>query len=141
MLEYPARTAGYREVQVRAQVGGILQERTYQEGSRVQKGQVLFRIDPRPYEAALARAKGALAQEQARFRQTDRDLKRIREQQKKGFASESELDNAISNFEQSKANIEAAQAEVQSRQIDLDYTTVKARSLASPARKASPKAA
>lgn len=126
VLEYPARTAGYREVQVRAQVGGILQERTYQEGSRVQKDQVLFRIDPRPYEAALARAKGALAQEQARFRQTDRDLKRIRELQKKGFTSESELDNAISNFEQSKANIEAAQAEVQSRQIDLDYTTVKA---------------
>lgn len=126
VLEYPARTAGYREVQVRAQVSGILQERTYQEGSGVQKDQLLFRIDPRPYEAALARAKGALAQEQARYRQTDRDLKRTRELQKKGFASESELDNAISNFEQSKANIEAAQAEVQSRQIDLDYTTVKA---------------
>jgi membrane fusion protein, multidrug efflux system len=121
VLEYSARTAGYREVQVRAQVSGILQE-----GSGVQKDQLLFRIDPRPYQAALARAKGALAQEQARFRQTERDLKRIRELQKKGFASESELDNAVSNFEQSKANIEAAQAEVQSRQIDLDYTTVKA---------------
>ncbi|WP_374323782.1 efflux RND transporter periplasmic adaptor subunit [Aquipseudomonas alcaligenes] len=125
-FEYPARTAGYREVQVRAQVSGILQERTYQEGSQVKQGQVLFRIDPRPYQAALARAKGALAQEQARYRQTERDLKRIRELQGKGFASESELDNAISNFEQSKANIEAAQAEVQSKQIDLDYTTVEA---------------
>ncbi|MDX5373960.1 MAG: efflux RND transporter periplasmic adaptor subunit [Pseudomonadaceae bacterium] len=125
-FEYPARTAGYREVQVRAQVSGILQERTYQEGSQVRQGQVLFRIDPRPYAAALARAKGALAQEQARYRQTERDLKRIRELQKKGFASESELDNAISNFEQSKANIEAARAEVQAKQIDLDYTTVKA---------------
>ncbi|MGQ7959571.1 efflux RND transporter periplasmic adaptor subunit [Pseudomonas sp. SP16.1] len=126
VLEYPARTAGYREVQVRAQVSGILQERTYQEGSAVEKDQLLFRIDPRPYQAALARAKGALAQEQARYRQTERDLRRIRELQKKGFASESELDNAVSNFEQSKANIEAAQAEVQARQIDLDYTTVKA---------------
>lgn len=125
-FEYPARTAGYREVQVRAQVSGILQERTYQEGSQVKQGQVLFRIDPRPYQAALARAKGALAQEQARYRQTERDLKRIRELQGKGFASESELDNAISNFEQSKANIEAAKAEVQSKQIDLDYTTVEA---------------
>ncbi len=125
-LEYAARTAGYREVQVRAQVSGILQERTYQEGSQVKRGQVLFRIDPRPYQAALARAKGALAQEQARYRQTERDLKRIRELQKKGFASESELDNAVSNFEQSKANIEAARAEVQARQIDLDYTTVEA---------------
>ncbi|WP_371920153.1 efflux RND transporter periplasmic adaptor subunit [Pseudomonas sp. F(2018)] len=125
-FEYPARTAGFREVQVRAQVSGILQERTYQEGSQVKQGQILFRIDPRPYQAALARAKGSLAQEQARYRQTERDLKRIRELQKKGFASESELDNAVSNFEQSKANIEAAKAEVQSKQIDLDYTTVEA---------------
>ena len=126
VMEYPARTAGYREVQVRAQVSGILQERAYEEGSRVAKDQVLFRIDPRTYQAALARAKGALAQEQARYRQTERDLGRIRELQKKGFASGSELDNAISNFEQSKANIEAARAEVQARQIELDYTTVKA---------------
>jgi membrane fusion protein (multidrug efflux system) len=125
-LEYAARTAGFREVQVRAQVSGILQERTYLEGSRVDKGQVMFRIDPRTYQAALSRAKGALAQEQARFRQTDRDLKRIRELQKKGYASESELDNAVSNYEQSKANIQAAEAQVLSKQIDLDYTTVKA---------------
>ncbi|WP_339525979.1 efflux RND transporter periplasmic adaptor subunit [Pseudomonas sp. EA_35y_Pfl2_R111] len=125
-LEYSARTAGFREVQVRAQVSGILQERTYLEGSQVKQGQVMFRIDPRTYQAALSRAKGALAQEQARYRQTERDLKRIRELQKKGFASESELDNAVSNFEQSKANIQAAEAEVQSKQIDLDYTTVKA---------------
>ncbi len=126
VFEYSARTAGFREVQVRAQVSGILQERTYLEGSQVKQGQVMFRIDPRTYQAALARAKGALAQEQARYRQTERDLKRIRELQKKGFASESELDNAISNFEQSKANIQAAEAEVQSKQIDLDYCTVKA---------------
>ncbi|WXL26755.1 efflux RND transporter periplasmic adaptor subunit [Ectopseudomonas mendocina] len=124
--EYSARTAGYREVQLRAQVSGILQERTYLEGSRVSKGQVMFRIDPRTYEAALSRAKGALAQEQARYRQAERNLGRIRELQKKGFASESELDNAISNFEQSKANIQAAEAEVKARQIDLEYTTVKA---------------
>ncbi|WP_347507380.1 efflux RND transporter periplasmic adaptor subunit [Pseudomonas anguilliseptica] len=125
-LEYSARTAGFREVQVRAQVSGILQERTYLEGSQVKKGQMMFRIDPRTYQASLSRAKGALAQQQVRYRQTERDLKRIRELQKKGFASESELDNAISNFEQSKANIQAAEAEVQSKQIDLDYTTVKA---------------
>ncbi len=125
-FEYSARTAGFREVQVRAQVSGILQERTYLEGSQVKQGQVMFRIDPRIYQAALSRAKGALAQEQARYRQTERNLKRIRELQKKGFASESELDNAVSNFEQSKANIQAAQAEVLSKQIDLDYTTVKA---------------
>lgn len=124
VMEYPGRTAGSREVEVRAQVSGILTERSYEEGSKVKKGQVLFRIDPRPYQAALDRAKGALAQEQARYRQTDRDLKRIRQLQDRGFASGSELDTAVSNYEQSKANIEAAKAEVQARQIDLDYTTV-----------------
>lgn len=126
VLEYPALTAGYRQVQVRAQVNGILRERRYVEGSKVKKGQVLFVIDQKPYEAALARAKGAQAQAQARLWQTEREVKRIRELQKRGFASEKELDDATSNFEQSKANLESAKAEVQSRQIDLDYTTVMA---------------
>ena len=125
-LEYPGRTAGFREVEVRAQVSGILQERTYQEGGQVEKGQVLFRIDPRRYQAELTRAKAARAQEQARLRQAERDLKRVRTMAEKGFASERELDNSVSTFEQAKANLEAAQAEVQSRQIDLDYTTVRA---------------
>ncbi|MDO8695469.1 MAG: efflux RND transporter periplasmic adaptor subunit [Pseudomonas sp.] len=126
VLEYPALTAGYRQVQVRAQVNGILRERSYVEGSKVKQGQVLFVIDQKPYEAALARAKGAQAQAQARTWQTERELKRIRELQKRGFASEKELDDATSNFEQSKANLESAKADVQSRQIDLDYTTVEA---------------
>lgn len=125
-LEYAARTAGYREVEVRAQVSGILQRRTYEEGRPVKEGQVLFRIDPRPYQAALGQAQGALAQAQARYRQTDRDLRRIRELQTKGFASESELDRYISNFEQAKADVEAARANVQAKQIDLNYTTVTA---------------
>ena len=126
VLEYPALTAGYRQVQVRAQVNGILRERRYVEGSKVKQGQVLFVIDPKPYEAALARAKGSQAQTQARAWQTERELKRIRELQKRGFASEKELDDATSNYEQSKANLESAKADVQSRQIDLDYTTVEA---------------
>lgn len=126
VLEFPARISGSREIEIRAQVSGILQARTYEEGSQVSKGQVLFRIDPRTYEAALARAKAALAQEQARYRQAERNLARIQQMQSKGFASGSELDNALSNYEQSRANIEAAKAEVQSRQIDLDYTTVRA---------------
>lgn len=123
-LEYPGRTAGYREVEVRAQVSGILQQRTYQEGAPVKQGQVLFRLDSRQYQAALTRAQAALAQEQARLRQAERDLLRVRTLAAKGFASERELDNSISEFEQSRANLQAAEAEVKSRQIDLDFTTV-----------------
>ncbi len=126
LLEYPALTAGYKQVQVRAQVNGILRERSYVEGSKVKKGQVLFVIDPKPYEAALARAKGAQGQAQARLWQTERELKRIRALQKKGYSSEKELDDATSNYEQSKANLESSKADVQSRQIDFDYTTVEA---------------
>jgi membrane fusion protein (multidrug efflux system) len=125
-LEFPGRVSGSREVEVRAQVSGILQQRTYEEGSQVKQGQVLFRIDPRTYEAAVARAKAAVAQGQARYRQAERNLERIRQIQAKGFASGSELDGAVSEFEQSRANLEAAQAELKTRQIDLDYTTVKA---------------
>lgn len=125
-LEFPGRTAGSREVEVRAQVSGILQQRSYEEGSKVEKGAVLFRIDPRTYQAAVAQAKAAVAQAQARFRQAERNLQRIRQVQAKGFASGSELDTATSDFEQSRANVQAAQAELQARQIDLDYTTVKA---------------
>lgn len=125
-LEFPARVAGSRQVEVRAQVSGILQARTYEEGQAVTKGQVLFKIDPRTYEANLARAKATLAQEQARHRQAERNLERIKKIQAKGYASSSELDNAISAYEQTKANIEAARAEVLARQIDLDYTTVRA---------------
>lgn len=125
-LEFPGRVSGSREVEVRAQVSGILQQRAYEEGSQVQKGQVLFRIDPRTYEAAVARAKAAVAQAQARYRQAERNLERIRQIQSKGFASGSELDSAVSEFEQARANIEAARAELKTREIDLDYTTVKA---------------
>ena len=123
-LEFPGRTSGSREVEVRAQVSGILQERAYEEGSQVKKGDVLFRIDPRTYQAAVAQAKAAVAQ--ARYRQAERNLERIRQIQAKGFASGSELDSAVSDYEQARANIEAARAELQARQIDLDYTTVKA---------------
>lgn len=125
-LEFPGRTSGSREVEVRAQVSGILQERAYEEGSQVKKGDVLFRIDPRTYQAAVAQAKAAVAQAQARYRQAERNLERIRQIQAKGFASGSELDSAVSDYEQARANIEAARAELQARQIDLDYTTVKA---------------
>ncbi|MNM99772.1 Efflux pump periplasmic linker BepD precursor [compost metagenome] len=111
-------------MEVRAQVSGILQKRFYEEGRPVKQGQQLFLIDQRPYQAALAQAKGSLAQTQARYRQTDRDLRRIRELQKKGFASESELDRYISAFEQAKADVQAAKANVDSKQIDLNYTTV-----------------
>ena len=64
-LEVPAKISGSLEVQVRAQVSGILKSRTYQEGQYVEQGTPLFEIDPEPYKAALTRAEGNLAQAQS----------------------------------------------------------------------------
>ena len=60
-LSYSGRTAGSREVEVRARVSGILLERLYEEGKRVREGDVLFRIDPEPFRAAAAQARAELA--------------------------------------------------------------------------------
>src|SRR5260370_11286117 len=69
-LEFSGRVAGFRVVEIRAQVSGILLKREYLEGAVVDVGQVLFRIDPRTYEAALARATGQAAQAKAALIQT-----------------------------------------------------------------------
>src|SRR3546814_14704012 len=75
-FEYAGRTAGAREGEVRARVSGILLERTYVEGQRVEAGQVLFRIDPQPFEVALQQAEPRLQNEQALLRQADRNWAR-----------------------------------------------------------------
>lgn len=66
--EYAGRTAGFREVEVRARVTGIVQKRTYREGQRVRAGDVLFQIDPAPFAVALARAQARLQDAEAQLR-------------------------------------------------------------------------
>ena len=71
------QTAGSREVEVRARVGGILLHRNYEEGGRVRQGDLMFEIDPAPYQAALEQAKGALGQAEAKLAQAQRDQVRM----------------------------------------------------------------
>jgi len=124
--EFAGRTAGSREVEVRARVRGILLERTYTEGTRVEPGKVLFRIDSRPYEIALQRAKAQLQEAQARLAAAERDWNRAEALYKKQVASERTRDDALSALELAKANIAIAQAEVDAARVDLDYTSVEA---------------
>lgn len=125
-LEYSAQTAGSREVEVRARVGGILEERTYVEGSIVKKGQKLFQIDPSTYKAALDQAKGELAQAKARYNQNKVTSERIVRLYSEQVVSRQERDDAVAGFEASKADMEAAAAKVANAQINLDWTTVTA---------------
>src|SRR5262249_27530182 len=76
-LEHAAQLRGVREVEVRARVSGILQKRLYQEGARVKEGEVLFRIDPAPFEAAVAKARAELGVQQANVHNAARDRDRV----------------------------------------------------------------
>jgi membrane fusion protein (multidrug efflux system) len=75
-LQYAGRVVGFRVVEVRAQVGGILLKREYNEGAAVKVGDVLFQIDPRPYEAALARTNAQVDQAQATLTQAEENFAR-----------------------------------------------------------------
>ncbi len=124
--EMVGETAGYREIEVRSRVNGILLERTYVEGQPVTAGQELFLIDPAPYKVALEQAKGALAQEQARFNKARADRDRIIPLFKRQVVSRKDYDDTIANYEAAIASRQAAQATVKEAELNLSYTQVTA---------------
>ncbi len=125
-LQLPAKISGSLEVQVRAQVSGILKSRICREGQFVQQGETLFEIDPEPYKAALTRAEGNLAQAQSELRRTTRDYKRMQRLYKDGAVSQKEHDDALSAFERATANVKVAEGSLHEAEINLGYTAVKA---------------
>jgi membrane fusion protein (multidrug efflux system) len=130
-LQYAGRVAGFRVVEVRAQVGGILLKREYAEGAVVKVGDVLFRIDPRPYEAALARSNAQVAQAQATLRAAEENFTRVEQLAARQFATPKALDDATAARDQARAGLQAAEADVSTAKLNLEYTVVKA-SVAGP---------
>jgi membrane fusion protein (multidrug efflux system) len=125
-LEYPAQLRGVREVEVRARVSGVLLERLYQEGSRVKAGDLLFRIDPAPFRAEVARARAELGMQQANAQQATRERDRILPLYEQKLVSLRDRDNAIAAYENSAAGVAAAEAALRRAQLDLSYTEVRA---------------
>ena len=125
-FEFSARAQGSKETEVRARVGGILLKRNYVEGSQVQEGSVLFQIDPAPFEVALAQAKAKLAQNKAQLAAAETQWKRTDKLVKERVVSEKNRDDAKATLDSLIASTALAQAEVDSAQLNLDYTTVKA---------------
>jgi RND family efflux transporter MFP subunit len=127
---------GFTNADVRAQVSGYLLKQGYQEGGFVKKGQLLFEIDPRPFQAVLDQNEGQLAQAKAQLanaeavqRRTELDVNRYTPLAKEEAASQQDLDNAIQNNLAAKATeataqaqIQTAQAAVETAQINLDFT-------------------
>lgn len=127
---------GLVNADVRAQVTGYLMQQTYQEGSYVTKGQLLFQIDPRPFQAALDQAEGQLAQATAQLAnakavqgRTQLDVNRYTPLAKEQAASQQDLDNAVQNnlaalatVATDEAQIKTAEAAVETAKINLDFT-------------------
>ena len=126
VLERVATLDGFINANINAQVQGYIVSRDYQEGSVVKKGDLLFQIDPRPFEAALAQAKGTLAKDKANQVKADADEKRALDLFKKKVISDQERDTAIAAAQSSRANIEADEAAVKQAELNLGYTKVTA---------------
>src|SRR5438132_3785504 len=126
VLERVATLDGFINANINAQVQGYIVSRDYQEGGVVKKGDLLFQIDPRPFEAALAQAKGTLAKDKANQVKADADEKRALDLFNKKVISDQERDTAIAAAGSSRANVEADEAAVEQAELNLGYTQVTA---------------
>lgn len=125
VFEYIGVVQSSHEVEIRARVTGYLDTIAYLEGSYVQKGDLLFQLDPRPFQASLAQAKAQLAGEQSVLWQTERAVKRFTPLYEQKAASQRDLDNALASEMTAQANVMASQAKVADAEINLGYTTIR----------------
>jgi membrane fusion protein (multidrug efflux system) len=124
--DLPGRTSALRVAEVRARVNGIVLKRLFKEGSDVQEGQVLYEIDPAPYQAASDSAEGSLARAEA-----NSSAARIKEERLKTLIntkaiSKQDYDDAVASLQMSDADVLTAKAAVQTAKINLGYTKVTA---------------
>jgi RND family efflux transporter MFP subunit len=126
VLERVATLDGFINANINAQVLGYITSREYQEGSVVKKGDLLFQIDPRPFEAALAQAKGTLAKDRANQVKADADEKRAIDLFNKKVLSDQERDTATAAAGSSRALVEADEAAVKQLEVNLEYARVTA---------------
>ncbi|MBB6484808.1 efflux RND transporter periplasmic adaptor subunit [Rhizobium lusitanum] len=126
MSELPGRIAATRVSEVRARVSGILQERVFEQGSLVQKGDVLYRIDPRLFEVRVASAEAALKKAKAIEANAKQQLERQRTLRERNVVSAVDYDTAAVNLDQADADVASQQAVLDEAKINLGYTEVRA---------------
>jgi membrane fusion protein (multidrug efflux system) len=124
--ELPGRTSAYRIAEIRPQVSGIIQKRLFEEGSDVKAGQVLYQIDPAPFQVALDSAKASLGKAQANLPSIRLKVERYEELIVDKAVSQQDYDDAVAAVEQAKAEIEYWMAQVAAARINLNYTRVTA---------------
>lgn len=124
--ELPGRTTDYRQAEIRPQVSGILQQRLFTEGQMVAKGDVLYKIDAAPYQAALASAKANLQSAEAVAHNAALKAKRVKGLLGSKAVSQQDYDDAQAALMQAEAAVAGSEAALQSAQINLAYTTITA---------------
>lgn len=122
--EWVGTTVGYVDAQIRARIQGYLMSRQYMEGSVVKANDLLFKIDPRPYKAALDQTKAELARAEAAYRKSLLDVKRNTPLAAEGAISQRELDDAIQASAANRASVASARAKLENAQLNLDWTSV-----------------
>jgi membrane fusion protein (multidrug efflux system) len=123
-FEYPAQTAGSREVEVRARVPGILLKRNYAEGAIVHGGQSLFTLDSAQYEAVASRAEADVAAAEARLANASRHTKRLKPLYEAKAVSQKDYDDAVSGEEVAVADLKSARARLAEARLNISYTKV-----------------
>ncbi len=123
-IELVGATLGSQDIEIRSRVEGYLVSMDFVEGSFVKKGQLLFRIDPQPLEAAVSETKADLATAHARLEKTNNDVARYRPLVPQQAISQQELDNALSAQQAAKAQVEAFEAKLAKAKLDLNYTSI-----------------
>ncbi|HDS1019166.1 TPA: multidrug efflux RND transporter periplasmic adaptor subunit SmeA [Stenotrophomonas maltophilia] len=122
----PGRAVPFEISEVRPQIGGLIRQRLFTEGQQVKAGQLLYQVDPAPYQAAFDTARGQLAQAEATVLSAQPKAERTRALVSMDAASKQDADDATSALKQAQANVIAARAALQAARINLDYTRVTA---------------
>jgi len=123
-FEYVAQTQSSHLVNIHARVSGFLDKRLYTEGAVVKEGQVLFQMDPKPFQVQLDQAKAALVKQEAALETARLNLARTRPLTEQNALSQRELDDATGQYHSTAAAVEQAKAQVESAKLNLSYTVI-----------------
>ena len=123
-FEYVARTQSSHLVNIQARVSGFLDRRLYIEGAAVKEGQILFQMDPKPFQVQLTQAEAALSKQKAAFETARQNLARTKPLTEQNALSQKDLDDATGQYHSAAASVEQAKAQVEAARLDLSYTTI-----------------
>jgi RND family efflux transporter MFP subunit len=124
-VEFTGQTAAVKTVELRARVWGYLESLHFTEGAMVNQGDLLVQIDPKPYKALVDQAKGKIAQDNAQLKHNEATFRRYDKLRANGAATQEDLDRVLADRDAMKATLATDTADLEAKQLDLDYTTIR----------------